>query len=74
MRPHLLTAAILATSPALACDSDAPLPTSARELRAERVELQRRLAMVEQRLVALGDAQPAPSRSSATTMVDASIS
>lgn len=43
---------------AVTCDSDAPLPTSARELRAERGELQRRLAMIDERLARLGNASP----------------
>ncbi|MCL4182824.1 MAG: hypothetical protein KJ011_05195 [Burkholderiaceae bacterium] len=65
----LLASLLIMASPivwaASACDSDAPLPTTGRELRSERVELQRRLALVEQRLAALEGA--ASSRSPATT-------
>ena len=53
----ILASLLIMASPivwaASACDSDAPLPTTGRDLRSERIELQRRLALVEQRLAAL---------------------
>lgn len=56
---------------AVACDSDAPLPTSGRELRSERIELQRRLAQVEQRLAALEGTGRAPSSTAPATRLAA---
>lgn len=71
----LLLVAVTTGATAATCDSDAPLPATARELRAERLELQRRLAVVEQRLTAIGgQSAAATSPSSAATLAPAASS